>query len=166
MSKTGIFYGSNTGNTRLVAEKIGKLLDNADVRDVSNMFADEIAGYDNIIMGSSTWGMGELQNDWEPVIEKLKQCDLEGKKVALFGCGDQVSYSESFVDAIGILYDIVLQGKAEVIGEWPIDGYSHSCSHAERSGVFVGLPIDEDNQANMTDERVAKWVNSIKLQFK
>jgi len=166
MSKTGIFYGSTTGNTKLVAEKIGKLLENADVRDVGKVFADEIVEYDNIIMGTSTWGMGELQNDWEPVIEKLKQCNLDGKKVALFGCGDQVSYSESFVDAIGILYDAVSNGKAEIVGAWPGNGYSHSYSHAERNGSFVGLPIDEDNQANMTDERITKWVNSIKLQFK
>ena len=87
---TGIFYGSTTGTTEAVAQDIAKQLGvaSADVHNVADASADEANKYDLLVLGSSTWGSGELQDDWYPFLDALKAKDLAGKKVALFGCGE------------------------------------------------------------------------------
>ena len=95
MKKTLVVFGSSTGNCENFAEIISKKI-NADVVDVNNINAEKLAEYDNLILGTSTWGSGEVQDDWYDGIEKLKQVDLNGKTVALFGCGDADSYSDTF----------------------------------------------------------------------
>ena len=64
MKKTGVFYGSTTGTTEsvanLIAEKLG--IAQADVHDVSKMSADVAGAYEALILGTSTWGDGELQH--------------------------------------------------------------------------------------------------------
>lgn len=105
MKKTGVFYGSTTGTTesvaRTIAEKLG--IPSSDVYDVSKMTADVAGSYEALILGTSTWGDGELQDDWYDGIKVLKGMDLSGKTVALFGCGDSESYSDTFCDGMGIL---------------------------------------------------------------
>ena len=123
---------------------------------------DELTKYDLLILGSSTWGLGDLQDDWEVQINNLKKLDLSGKKVAFFGTGDQASYPDTFVDAMGILYDAADETNASLIGAWPVDGYEHTESLAVRNGKFVGLALDEDNQADLTGERITGWVELIK----
>ncbi len=107
MKKTGIFYGSTTGTTesvaRLIAGKLG--ISPADLHDVSKMTADRVASYDALILGTSTWGDGELQDDWYDGIKVLKGADLKGKTIALFGCGDSESYADTFCDGMGVLYE-------------------------------------------------------------
>jgi flavodoxin I len=165
MKKTAILYGSTTGNTRSAAEAIGKLIEGAEVKSVDRMFSDEIAKYDVIIAGASTWGLGEIQDDWSPLVDKIGKLDLKGKKVALFGTGDQNSYNDTFVDGIGILYDAFFAAGATVVGAWPTSGYEHSTSRAVRGGTFVGLALDDDNQAGMTDARIKKWVEIVKPEL-
>ncbi|HJH07179.1 MAG TPA: flavodoxin domain-containing protein [Fusobacterium ulcerans] len=84
--KTGIFYGSTTGVTQDISERVGKLL-NADVMPASDI--DKIKDYDLAILATSTWGMGDLQDDWFDPLDKLKTMDLAGKKIAFIGVGDQ-----------------------------------------------------------------------------
>ena len=163
--KTIILYGSTTGNTKIAAEAIGKQLGIADIRSVEKVFADELTSYDIIVAGSSTWGYGEIQDDWAPLVEKIAKLDLHGKKAALFGTGDQNSYSDTFVDAIGILHDAFSAAGADIIGDWPAEGYEHTSSRAVRDGRFVGLALDEDNQAGMTDERIKAWVEQLKPEL-
>ncbi|MCD8493393.1 MAG: flavodoxin domain-containing protein [Geovibrio sp.] len=110
-------------------------------------------------------GDGDLQDDWEALKKPLANADLSGKTVALFGSGDQDGYPDTFVDGIGILYDAGLLRQGDVVGFVSTDGYSYDASLAERDGEFVGLPIDEDNQADMTDERIKAWVASICESF-
>lgn len=163
MSKIGIFYGSTTGNTESAAKKIKDILGvDADIANVSSSSIEDMTKYDNLILGSSTWGLGDIQDDWGTVINKLSEADFSGKKVALFGTGDQNAYTDTFVDAIGLLYEALENSGAEFIGAWPSEGYEYSDSKAERNGMFVGLALDEDNQAEMTDERIAKWVQNLK----
>ena len=86
----GIFFGSTTGTTEELAGKIAERLNVAasDVHNVGETQADAVAPYDVLLLGTSTWGDGELQDDWYDFLDALKKQDLSGKKVGLFGCGD------------------------------------------------------------------------------
>lgn len=166
MAKIGIYYGSTTGNTQEVAEEVAKKLgvDKADLHDVSNASAD-FSAYDVVIFGSSTLGMGDLQDDWESFIDKVKKSDLGGKKVAIFGCGDSASYSDTFCDAVGKIYEVVKSKGAQVIGQVSTEGYTYDSSEAFVDGRFVGLLIDNDNESNQTDQRIGCWVEELKKEI-
>lgn len=101
MKTIGIFYGSSSGVTESVAERIAAKLgvEAADVHDVASASVEEVAKYDVLLLGSSTWGAGDLQDDWYGFLDNLKTADLSGKLVALFGCGDSSSFSDTFCDA-------------------------------------------------------------------
>ncbi|MDR0824041.1 MAG: flavodoxin FldA [Prevotella sp.] len=163
MSKIGIYYGSTTGNTQEVAEEIAKQLNvgKADLHDVSNANADYSA-YDAILFGSSTLGAGDLQDDWEYYIAKVKAADLNGKKVALFGCGDSYSYSDTFGEALSKIYDVVKDKGCELIGKVHTEGYTFDSSESVVDGQFVGLLIDNDNESDLTDQRIANWIEDLK----
>lgn len=160
MSKKAIFYGSTTGTTEEIAGKIGSAI-GADVFNVSELSSDKIADYDTLIFGTSTWGAGELQDDWYDGVKVLKNANLQGKTIALFGCGDSSSYSDTFCDAMGLIYKEIANSGAKIVGQVATDGYSFDSSISVVDGKFVGLAIDEVNEANKTDERIAAWVKSI-----
>lgn len=163
MSKIGIYYGSTTGNTQEVAEEIAKKLniDKADLHDVAKANAD-FSAYDIILFGSSTLGFGDLQDDWESYIDKLKGANLTGKKIALFGCGDSSSYSDTFCDAVGKIYQTIKSKGCEIVGSISTDGYTYDDSEAAVDGKFVGLLIDNDNESDMTEERISNWIEELK----
>lgn len=163
MSKIGIYYGSTTGNTQEVAEAIAKKLniDKSDLHDVAKANAD-FSAYDTILFGSSTLGFGDLQDDWESYIDKLKGANLTGKKVALFGCGDSSSYSDTFCDAVGKIYQTIKNKGCEIIGNVSTDGYTYDDSEAAVDGKFVGLLIDNDNESDMTEGRISNWIEELK----
>ena len=163
MAKIGIYYGSDTGNTQTIAEKLGKALgvSKEDIKDVNKASAD-FSAYDVLLFGTSTMGMGDLQDDWDSFISQVEKADLNGKKVALFGCGDSVSYSDTFCDGIGKIYEAIKNKGCEIIGKTSTEGYSYDTSEALVDGQFVGLLIDEDNEPDMTDQRISLWVDDIK----
>ncbi len=164
MSNTAIFYGSSTGNTESVAQQIAELL-GAEAFDVADSPADKLAEFDNLIFGTSTWGIGDLQDDWESFIDEVESADLNGKTVALFGLGDSGSYADSFVEGMAKIYEVVKEKGCKIVGAVDTDGYEHESSEAVVDGKFVGLAIDEENQGDLTEERVANWVESIKGNF-
>ncbi len=137
-----------------------------DLIDVAEARADEILKYQNLIMGIPTWGIGELQDDWADFLETFHEYDYSEKKVALFGLGDQESYPDTFADAMGRLYDILIDKKFLVIGQWSVSGYSFMESYACRNKQFVGLVLDEENQSNLSEERIVSWVQQIASEFK
>ena len=167
MANIGIFYGSTVGNTEKIAETIQKQFgkEAADVSPISKASISALSSYPYLVLGSSTWGIGELQDDWLQGIELLDHVDFSTKKVALFGTGDQQSYSDSFCDAIGILYEKVVSKGATVVGFCSTEGYSHDASKAEQNGMFVGLPLDEDNQGDLTERRITQWVETLHAEF-
>lgn len=166
MEKTGIFYGSNSENTKNVAENIQKFIgSNADIYNIKSASKEDIEKYQYLIFGSSTWGIGDLQDDWEEFIDKFDDIDLSDKKVALFGLGDQETYPDTFVDAMGIIYEKIADKSCNIIGKWATDGYEFDESKAVINGSFVGLVIDEDNQPDKTDERIKKWVEQLKNEL-
>lgn len=165
MTKIGIFYGSTTGNTQAAANEIKKQFENAELNDISSTSVEKMIDYDVLILGSSTWGFGDIQDDWELVLDSLGKLDFSGKKIALFGTGDQSSYDETFCDAIGILYETLQHSNVEFIGKWPTDTYEFTESKAMKEGMFVGLALDEDNQSDLTAKRIEDWIVSIKAEI-
>jgi flavodoxin I len=166
MMKIGIFYGSTTGNTADAAKAVKTELDTlGDVvlESVSNISVSAMAEYDLLILGSSTWGLGEIQDDWYGK-ETLAGVDLSGKKVAVFGTGDQYGYGDTFADAIGILAESAEAAGATLIGLWPTEGYDASESVAVRDGHFVGLALDNDNQSELTAGRIKTWTDQLKSE--
>lgn len=164
MKKIGIFYGSTTGTTESVAKQIASELSIAavDVYDVAKANVDSVQTYEILLLGASTWGFGELQDDWYGFLEKLKATNLSGKQVAIFGCGDSSSYDTTFCDSIGIIYEELLGSGCTFIGSCDTTGYSYSGSKAEVDGKFIGLPIDDVNESNLTEERIQNWIKEIK----
>lgn len=167
MEKIGIFYGSTTGNTESAAQQIQKIIGSeyADLVDIASTTADTIENYRNLILGASTWGIGDLQDDFESFLPKLTKAELSNKKIALFGLGDQDTYADSFVDGIGIIYEC-LEGKdCTIIGSVSAEGYDFESSRALQNGVFVGLPLDEENQSELTTQRLNDWIQRLREQF-
>ncbi len=165
--KIGLFYGTQTGNTQTIAEMIQAKLGSTVVtlHDISNCDATDFADYDCVIVGCPTWNIGELQSDWDGFYQELDEMDFTGKLVAYFGTGDQVGYADNFQDAIGILEEKISERGGKTVGYWSTEGYDFNASKALRNDKFVGLAIDEDNQADLTAERVSAWVIQIKKEF-
>lgn len=156
-----IFYASSTGNTEFVAEKINEKLDDFELIDIASDGVEKMNECDSIIIGVSTWGEGDLQDDWEDCLSDVQEVDFTNKKVALFGLGDQDGYPDEFVDALGIMYEELSSKDVEIVGNTSIKGYEYDDSKAEVNGKFVGLVIDEDNQSELTEERISTWCSEI-----
>ena len=166
MKSIGIFFGSTTGDCERIANTIAAKLgvDSANVKNAS-VLASSAAQYDALLLGSSTWGYGDLQDDWESAISDLESLDLKGKVAAVFGCGDSSSYSDTFCNAIGLIHDALSKTGATIVGAVSADGYSYDDSASVRNGKFVGLAIDEVNESDKTDARIDAWVNDLKSQL-
>lgn len=162
--ETVLLYGSSGGNTSDVAEKIKEAYGSINAIDVADASADDLAA-DFIILGTSTWGIGDLQDDFEDFIETLESADLSEKTIALFGLGDQDGYPDTFCDGMGIVYKAVADKCKKVIGFTGTADYEYDESMSEVDGKFVGLVIDEDNQSDLTDERIEKWVAQLKEEL-
>ncbi len=163
----GLFYGTDTGNTERVAQQIADAFGDVDLHDVATASADAFAGYRHIILGQPTWYYGELQSHWEDFWPQFESADFTGKTVALFGLGDQHDYSEYFLDAMGMMHEVVLAKGGRVVGYWSTNGYEFDESKAltPDGKQFVGLGIDEDQQAELTAGRIEKWVAQVKAEF-
>ena len=159
---TAIFFASSTGNSEEIASKISLELNKIEVFDLAGTKIEKVNEYDKLIFGSSTWGDGELNDDWEDVWSDFIKLDLSNKTVALFGLGDQESYSDEFCSAMGTIYEHIAKSGANIVGFTSVESYYHDASKAQINDKFVGLVIDEDNQSELTDERIKTWVNEIK----
>ena len=160
MKKIIVVYGSSTGTCESIAQTIGGKL-GAEVIEVTDLTTEQLEGADNILLGTSTWGGGELQDDWFDGVSLVKEADLAGKKVAVFGCGDAVSYSDTFCDGMKELYDAALAAGATIVGQVATDGYEFDDSAAVVDGKFVGLPRDEENEDDKTEDRIDAWIPTL-----
>ena len=167
MKKIGIFYGSTTGTTESVASKIAEALSvaSADIYDVSKLTADLANGYDILVLGTSTWVDGELQDDWYDGVKVLKGMNLADKTIALFGCGDSESYCDTFCDGMGVLYEDLKDSGCRFIGGVSASDYNYDSSISVINGQFVGLAIDDVNESDKTDERISTWAEQIKADL-
>lgn len=175
MAKIGIFFGTDTGRTRLIAKQIAKKLGEAAEAPVNigRTTLEDFLAYDALILGSSTLGDGELpglstglsQPSWEEFLPLLADADLSGKVVAIFGLGDQKKYPNEFVDAIGIIHDAVVARGARALGYWPTTGYEFDDSQAVDGDHFLGLPLDQINQPVFTEQRLDTWLAQIRAEL-
>ncbi len=167
--KIGLFYGSTTCYTEMAAEKIQAQLNNmfdeqvVDLHNIKDVSLSQTAQYDILILGISTWDFGELQEDWESSWDEVHQLPLSGKVIALFGLGDQYGYADWFQDALGMLHDAIAPSGCQFIGYTANEGYEFAKSTAliENDSKFVGLSLDDENQFQLTDERIARWCEQL-----
>ena len=169
MKKTGIFYGPVGGSTEKVANLILNELgtDNAELVLVKNAGVEDLKNYDKIIfgiatIGKETWDAEHPNTDWDVFFPKMQKFDFSGKTVAMFGLGDSVSYAAYFCDAMGKLGKKLSELNANIVGQVSTDDYTYEESEAVIDGKFIGLPVDEDFEDHLTEERIGTWVNSIK----
>merc|ERR1711933_141966 len=145
----------------VIAEKAG-----VEAMDISEIGAEDLSGYDGLIVGCPTWNTGADEyrsgTAWDDVIDEIRGLDLAGKPVAVFGCGDSQGYGDNFCDGIEELHETFAAAGAKMIGYVDSSGYGHAESKSDQGGKFLGLPCDEDNESDMTEERVASWVTQIK----
>lgn len=165
MKKTIVVYGSTTGSCQEFAEQIAQKLGVSDVMNVTEMNAETLAGYDNLLLGTSTWGAGELQDDWYDGVEALKSADLNGKTIAIFGCGDADGYSDTFCGGMAEIYNAVKDSGAKVIGQVAADTYQYDDSEAVIDGKFVGLALDCSESEGKSENRIDDWLDSIRPEL-
>lgn len=167
MNKTAIIYSFNTKKTAKIADQIkGVFNDDAVVMiNAEDITSETFLSFDQIILGVPTWFDGELPNYWDEFRPDLEDMDLNGKKIALYGLGDQKGYPENFQDGIGIMAEILEKQGAEIVGQTSIEGYEFESSKALRGDQFLGLAIDYENQGSKNKERIQSWVDTLKSVF-
>lgn len=163
MKKYGIFYGSATGTTekvaKMIAEKLGVKKD--DLHDVRTVSPESLADYEVLILGTSTWGDGEVEDDWYDLLAAVSVVSLPEKKVALFGCGDE-TMTETFCNGVGELYKRMQPTGCRFIGAFNADGFNFNHSSAIVDGKAVGLLLDQVNHADLTESKIDSWLEVIK----
>jgi flavodoxin II len=165
----GLFYGSSTCYTEMAAEKIREHIGDAlvDVYNIADEPVSTMADYDYLILGIPTWDYGELQEDWESAWDAIDDVDFSAKTVALYGLGDQIGYPEWFQDALGYLWAKVVNLGARPVGLWPAQGYSFQQSKALNPDHthFVGLALDDENDFDLSEDRIARWCDQVLREF-
>jgi len=172
MKKTGLFYGYKGGNTEEVAQIIAKEFKpgEIDVFDLSKVSLLKLEDYDQYIFGISTvgadnWTDAQAKNVWDNFFMLLEKLNVKGKKAAIFGLGNQILYPDHFCDDIGLLKEKLSAQGISVIGYTPVAGYEFSESKAIEGNQFTGLPVDHDNEPELTEERVKNWVKKLIKEF-
>lgn len=161
MNRIAVVYGSTTGTCESLACRVAEKLGTDQVFCVTDMDESVIVNHDVLVLGSSTWGDGELQDDWYDGIDTLRKADLAGKKVALFGCGDAASYPDTFCNAIGILFKVC--SDATIVGSgMSTEGYASCDSEGIVDGHWVGCALDEINESVQTEARLDEWISRLK----
>ncbi|CAK0790329.1 unnamed protein product, partial [Prorocentrum cordatum] len=167
MRAVGLFFSTQTGNTESAAEVIAAKagLEATDLGDVS---AEDLAGYDGIIIGAPTWNTGADEyrtgTTMDDYLDDIRSLSLGGKPVAVFGCGDSQGYGDNFAEAIEEIHGAFKEAGAKMIGYVDASAYQHSESKSEVDGKFVGLPLDQDNEAELTEDRISAWVSQLKSE--
>jgi len=172
MSKIAIFYGPIGGAVNRVADKIKVAIgeNNVEMVAVKNASVADIKKFDKIIFGVSTvgkdtWDSEFSNNDWSKFLPEIGKITYAEKTVAIFGLGDHVTYAHGFVDHVGVLGKELLKNGANLVGKVSTDGYEFDESEAVIDDKFMGLAIDEDFEPELTDERIAGWIELIKPDF-
>lgn len=167
MKKVGLFYSFNSVKTRQQANKIKKAFgDDIEEYNVEEITQEKFMQYSNYILAIPTWFDGELPNYWDEFLPAIEENVFDGKTFALFGGGDQKGYPENFVDGLGIMANFIEKRGGKIIGYTSVEGYEFEESKAQRGDKFIGLALDIENQAALTDERIKKWVDNLKKEFK
>lgn len=174
MNRIGMFFGTETGSTRLVAKKMQKKLGDElcdKPVNVNRIEPDEMLKYDALILGSPSYGIGEIpgngvsgcfEPNWAEFFAKMPENpDFSGKRIAFFGLGAQERYADRFCSSLLPLVEKFKAWGAEVIGDWSTEGYTYEQSAAVVDGRFLGLIIDQRTQGMFTEERIDSWLAQV-----
>ena len=167
MKTIALLYSFNSVKSAKIASKIAENLKGYKIEtlNIENCQGEEFLSYDGFILSVPTWFDGELPNYWDEILPALEKLELNGKKVALFGLGDQKNYPENFCDAVGILAGFFAERGAKIIGFTSREGYDFESSKALKDNHLSGLLLDQENQSKLTDERIQRWTNQLELEF-
>lgn len=167
MSKTAIIYSFNSNKTAKAAEKIIEVFgkDKIQVLNAEEITQEEFLSCDNLILGVPTWFDGELPNYWDEFVPALKDLNMKGKTIAIFGLGDQAGYPENFADGIGVMGHLLRDRGAKLVGYTDNEKYEFESSRALENGKFMGLVLDQENQARLSKGRIEKWVAGLKKEL-
>lgn len=168
MKKIGLFYWPKGGNVEHCAKKIAAKLNNYETEVYSlNVIRElDLPFYDLLIVGGSTsgadiWENAADNNLWFDFFARLEGANLQGKPVAIFGLGDQVLYPDHFVDGMSVIKRELDRVGASLVGCWPTDDYDFTGSESLEGGKFIGLALDEDQQPELSNQRIEKWISQI-----
>ena len=173
MNRTALLFSPEGGNVNRVTNKLGEIIgnDKVDIIPVRNVFEGELDKYEQIIFVGSTvgadhWTNKMVKDEWQEFFLKRDELSFENKKVAIVGLGNSVLYPEHFADGMAHLYDKITERKGNVLGFVEAKNYDFTDSKAvNEDGFFCGLPIDEDNEEDLTTERLEKWISNLKPDF-
>ncbi|NJO68558.1 MAG: flavodoxin [Bacteroidetes bacterium] len=168
MEKISLIYSFNSNKTAKIAERIKESFGETNLETINaeTLTEEEFLKNRLAILGVPTWFDGELPNYWDEFGPILEELNLENRVFALYGLGDQKGYTDNFLDAVGIMAEILEKRGAKVVGQTSTDGYHFGKSRALRNGKFQGLAIDFENQASQNSQRVKNWIEVLKQELK
>ncbi len=164
MNKIAVVYGSTTGTCESLASRVAEKLGTDQVYCVTDLDKNVVRDHDVLVLRSSTWGDGELQDDWYDGVEVLKRCDLTGKRVALFGCGDSACYPDTFCNAMALIRQ-ACDGATLIGAGMSTEDYSPCESESIVDGHWIGCALDEMNESDQTEARLDDWVSRVKSEM-
>lgn len=166
MDKIGLIYSFNTRKTSQAAEKIAlEFGDSVEKINAETLTEEQFLSFKKLILGVPTWFDGELPNYWDEFVPAIEDMNLKGKKIAVFGNGNQKGYPENFVDGVGIMARLLEERGAKIVGFTPLKGYEFESSKAVRGDQFTGLALDFENQSSQMMSKVKKWAEQLKKEF-
>ena len=163
----GLFYAPSGGSVHKVAKRIKQKIKNwkVDMLYILDVKPEDFLNYRNLILVSSTSGKDAWNNketdEWATFMPGLQKLHLDGRRVALVGLGNCALYPNNFADGLRNLAELVEEKGGILIGKTEPDDYTFTLSQALQDNLFVGLPLDEDNEADKTDARIEKWLSLV-----
>ncbi|OYT16152.1 MAG: hypothetical protein B7C24_09340 [Bacteroidetes bacterium 4572_77] len=170
MKKTIVLYWPKAGNVEKSAKNVAARYGDIEIKPIDEVNTEDLQSHDNYILGCSTvgaatWDSSENKDPWPAFFKACEQVGISEKNIALFGLGDQVRWPDHFVDGLSIIYEQIKKQSKNIVGKWSVKGYDHVQSEAQEGDYFVGLALDEDQQEELSDERIEKWIKQIKAEF-
>lgn len=107
--RIAIVYASATGNTRAVADLLREISFEERVSVQLYAIKDfplcELSRYDGVIIGTYTWGSGEIPKEMRSLFTAFEELGNKGLVTAVFGTGD--SCYAHFCGAVDVFRDML-----------------------------------------------------------
>ena len=130
-----IVYDTITGNTETCAKYICDIFVDrgytVNLQDATHFHPTGFENYDLIVLGSPTYSLGELTEDFELFVQDMAGTNLSTKKAAVFGLGDSEDYPDDFCTSVDILENSLKDCKANlIVNSLKVDGDPEMCEDA------------------------------------
>ena len=166
MQKIAIVYAPMAGKTEIIANRLKELFPGVEIKLIPVKIADRdlLMAYDKIIFGmghpNEEFDWNNPFNTWRLFLKQIEFLNFSGKKVALYCLGNQQANKKDFVSLMGEMAELISQRGGKLVGNFPNEGFDFQASDAlnnENQASFCGLPLDEDTEPHLTQERLEKW---------